>query len=113
MYSLGASRSFLIYILLFTDQKKKRLEMMVFMVSRVKQCFWKDFKGMEQDLESFGLRLKFWLWKGEKDDDEMSKMLQKDRYLLRNSRKPPRDKKPRTHHLRESTQAIRSHELTT
>ena len=32
--------------------------MMVFMVSRVKQGFWKDFRGMEQDLESFGLRLK-------------------------------------------------------
>ena len=34
-----------------------RLGMMVFMVSRVKQGFWKGFKGMEQDLESFGLRL--------------------------------------------------------
>ena len=35
-----------------------RLENMVFMVSRVKQGFWKGFRGMEQDLESFGLRLK-------------------------------------------------------
>ena len=34
-----------------------RLGMMVFMVSRVKQGFWKGFKGMKQDLESFGLRL--------------------------------------------------------
>ena len=32
--------------------------MMVFMVSRVKQGFWKGFRGMEQDLEIFGLRLK-------------------------------------------------------
>ena len=47
--------------------------MMVFMVSIVKQGFWKGFRGMEHDLESYGLRLKFWLWKGEKDDDEMSR----------------------------------------
>ena len=31
---------------------------MGFMVSKVKQGFWKGFRGMEQDLESFGLRLK-------------------------------------------------------
>ena len=37
--------------------------MMIFMVSRVKQGFWKGFRGMEQNLESFGLRLKFWLRK--------------------------------------------------
>ena len=35
-----------------------RSGMMVFIVSRVKQGFWKSFRGMEQDLESFGLRLK-------------------------------------------------------
>ena len=32
-----------------------RLGMMVF---RIKQGFWKSFKGIEQDYESFGLRLK-------------------------------------------------------
>ena len=47
--------------------------MMVFMVSKVKQGFWKGFRGMEQDLESLGLRLEFWLWKGEREDDEMSR----------------------------------------
>ena len=35
-----------------------RLGNMVFMVSRVKQNIWKSFIIMEQDLESFGLRLK-------------------------------------------------------
>ena len=35
-----------------------RLGMMVFMVYRVKQGFWKGFRGMEQYLKSFGLRLK-------------------------------------------------------
>ena len=38
-----------------------RLGKMVFMVSRVKQGFWKGFRGMEEELESFGLRLKNWL----------------------------------------------------
>ena len=28
---------------------------------------------MELDLESFGLRLKTWLWKGEREDDEMNR----------------------------------------
>ena len=28
---------------------------------------------MELDLESFGLRLKIWLWKGEREDDEMTR----------------------------------------
>ena len=60
---------------------------MVFMVYRVKQNIWKSFIIIEQDLESFELRLKIWLWKGEREDDEMS-----DRYLLHNSRNPPRDK---------------------
>ena len=46
---------------------------MVFMVSMVKQSIWKGFRSMELDFESFGLRLKFWLWKGEREDDEMSK----------------------------------------
>ena len=35
--------------------------MMFFMVFRVKQGFWKGFRGMEQDFECFGLRLKKWL----------------------------------------------------
>ena len=43
--------------------------MMFFMVFRVKQGFWKGFRGMEQDSESFGLRLKFWFWKGEREDE--------------------------------------------
>ena len=34
--------------------------MMFFMVFKVKPGFWKGFRGMEQDLESFGLRLKKW-----------------------------------------------------
>ena len=33
----------------------------------------KGFRGVEQDLESIGLRLKIWLWKGEREDDEMSR----------------------------------------
>ena len=45
-----------------------RLGMMIFMVSRVKQ----SFRSMKQDLESFWLRLKNWLWRGEREDDEMS-----------------------------------------
>ena len=49
-----------------------RLRKMVFMISRVKQNIWKSFVIMKQDLESFDLRLKFWLWKGEREDDEMS-----------------------------------------
>ena len=48
--------------------------MMICMVSKVKQSIWKGFKSMEQDFENFGLRLKIWLWKGEREDDEMSKM---------------------------------------
>ena len=28
---------------------------------------------MKLDLGSFGLRLKIWLWKGEREDDEMSR----------------------------------------
>ena len=50
-----------------------RLEKMVCMVSRVKQSIWKCFRSMELDLESFGLMLKIWLWKGEREDDEMSR----------------------------------------
>ena len=50
-----------------------RLWMMIFMVPREKLSFWKGFRGMEQDLESFGLRLKIWLWKCEREDDEMSR----------------------------------------
>ena len=43
------------------------------MVSNVKQGFWKGCKDMKQDLKSFGLRWKNWLWKDEKEDDEMSR----------------------------------------
>ena len=43
-----------------------RLEMMIFMVSRVKQSIWKEFRSMEQDLESFGLWLENWIWKVKK-----------------------------------------------
>ena len=50
-----------------------RLEKMVCMVSRVKQSIWKYLRNMKLDLESFGLRLKIWLWKGERYDDEMSR----------------------------------------
>ena len=50
-----------------------RLGVMVFMVFLVKESIWKCFKSMELNLESFGLRLKIWLQKGEREDDEMSK----------------------------------------
>ena len=50
-----------------------RLGKMVCMVYRVKQSIWKCFRSIELDLESFGLRLKIWLWKGEREDDETSK----------------------------------------
>ena len=50
-----------------------RLEMMIFMVYRVKQSIWTRLRSMEQDLESFGLWLKNWLWKCEKEDNEMSR----------------------------------------
>ena len=43
------------------------------MVYRVKQSIWKGFRSMELDFESFRLRFKFWLWKGEREDDEMSR----------------------------------------
>ena len=43
------------------------------MVCRVKQRIWKGFRNMELDLESFGLRLKIWLWEGERKDEEMSR----------------------------------------
>ena len=43
------------------------------MVCRVKQSIWKSFRSMELDFESFRLRLKFWLWKGEREDDEMNR----------------------------------------
>ena len=43
-----------------------RLEMMVFMVSRVKQSIWKGFKSMELNLESFELWLDNWICKVKK-----------------------------------------------
>ena len=45
-----------------------RLGKMVCMVYRVKQSIWKCFRSIELDLESFGLRLKIWLWKGEREE---------------------------------------------
>ena len=50
-----------------------RLGKMVSMVSRMKQIIWKGFRSMELDLKSFGLRLKIWLWKGEREYDEMNR----------------------------------------
>ena len=50
-----------------------RLGKMVCMVSRVNHSIWKGFRNLELDLEIFGLRLKIWLWKGEREDEEMSK----------------------------------------
>ena len=50
-----------------------RSGMMVCMVFRIKQSIWKDFRSMKLDLESFGLRLKNWLWKDERKDDDMSR----------------------------------------
>ena len=41
-----------------------KLGMMIFIVFRVKQNIWKCFRNMEQDLESFGLRLKNRLCRG-------------------------------------------------
>ena len=32
----------------------------------------KGFRGMKQDLKSYELKLKIWLWKG-REDDEMSR----------------------------------------
>ena len=50
-----------------------RLRKMVCMVSRVKQSIWKSLRSMELDLESLGLRLKIWLWEGEREDAEMNR----------------------------------------
>ena len=47
--------------------------MMVCMAYRVKQNIWMSFRSMKQDLTSFGLRLKSWLWKSKREDDEMSR----------------------------------------
>ena len=53
-----------------------RLGMMVFMVFRVKKNIWKCFIIMEQDLESFRWRLKIWLWKGERENDQISRCIE-------------------------------------
>ena len=37
--------------------------MVFFIICRVKQSVWKDFRTMEPDLESFGLWLENWIWK--------------------------------------------------
>ena len=37
------------------------LGIMVFMVSKIKQCMWKVCKSMEQNLESLGLWLENWI----------------------------------------------------
>ena len=51
----------------------QRLGMMVFMVSRMKQCIWKGCRSMEQDLKSLGLWLENWIWKVKREDYEMSR----------------------------------------
>ena len=104
-----------------------RLGMMIFMVSRVKQGFWKGFRGMEYDLESFGLNLKILLWKCEREDDEVSRGYKRintysqlkestKRYEATNSPLKgthPRDKITRYkfRHSRESTQEIRKQDI--
>ena len=40
--------------------------MMVFIVPRVKQRIWKNFRSIEPDLESFRLWLENWIWKVKK-----------------------------------------------
>ena len=40
-----------------------RLGEMVFVIFRIKQSIWKEFRNMELDLERFGLWLKNWIWK--------------------------------------------------
>ena len=89
---------------------------MVCMVSRVKQSIWKGFRSMKLDLESFGLRLKIWLWKGEREDDEMNRGNRRictyfttPRIYPRN---PSRNKKQRTRHSKEFTQEIKEQERT-
>ena len=53
-----------------------RLRNMVFIISSVKQSIWKYFIIIEQDLESFSLRLKIWLWKCEREDNKMSRYIE-------------------------------------
>ena len=72
--------------------------MMVCIVSKVKQSIWNGFRSMEQDLESFGLRLKILLWKGEREDDEISRGYRRINTYFANQG---------------IHQEIRSHELTT
>ena len=43
---------------MYEFRASQRLGMMVFMVSRMKQSIWKGCRSIEQDLESFGLKLK-------------------------------------------------------
>ena len=38
------------------------LWMMIFMVYRVKQSIWKEFRSMKPYLESFRLLLENWIW---------------------------------------------------
>ena len=85
----------------------QRLGKMVCMVSRVKQNIWKGFKSMELDLESFGLRLKLWLWKGEREDNEMSRG---NRRICTYCTTQGIHKEIRSH-LKESTQEIREQEI--
>ena len=83
-----------------------RLRKMVCMVSRVKQSIWKGFRSMELDLESFGLRLKIWLWKGERKDDEVSRDNRRiDTYFITQGI----HQEIRNHEL--STQEIRKQEI--
>ena len=61
MYEFGASQ---------------RLGMMIFMVSRMTQSIWKGCSITEQDLESLGLWLENWIWKVNREDDEISKCIE-------------------------------------
>ena len=49
------------------------LGIMVFMVSKIKQCMWKVCKSMEQNLESLGLWLENWIWKVKREENEMNR----------------------------------------
>ena len=76
---------------------------------------------MKLDLESFLLRLKNWLWKGEREDDEMSRGYRRistyfttqgihqdiRSHELATQGNPQRDKKQRTHHSKKSIKEIR------
>ena len=51
---------------MYEFEASQRLEMMVFMVSKMKQSTRKGCRSMEQDLESSGLWLDNWIWRVKK-----------------------------------------------